>query len=118
MRFRTALSLATFFLVCFAVAAWTSPLPALAASMNTAPDAQSVAGKISSIGDAAFTLDVAKSQDSGAKSDTLQFLIDGNTKVEGKLSVGAQATVEYRSDGGNYIATRVVVTPASGMMLY
>ena len=113
MRFRTALSLATFFFVCFAIAAWTSPLPAQAAYLNTAPDAQSVAGKISSVGDAAFTLDVAKSQNSD--SSTLQFLIDGNTKVEGKLAVGAQATVEYRNDSGKYIATRVVVTPPSGM---
>jgi hypothetical protein len=115
MRFRTALSLASFFLFCFAVAAWTSPLPAQAASLNTAPDAQSVAGKISSVGDAAFTLDVAKSQNSEANSNTLQFLIDGNTKVEGKLAVGAQATVEYRNDSGKYVATRVVVTPASGL---
>jgi hypothetical protein len=118
MRFRTALSLVTFFVVCFAVAAWTSPLPAQAATLSSAPDAQSVAGKISSVGDAAFTLDVAKSQDSEAKSNTLQFLIDGDTKVEGKLSVGAQATVEYRNDSGKYIATRVVVTPASGTLLY
>lgn len=116
MRFRTAVSMVTFFLVCFAVAVWTSPLPAQAASMTAAPDAQSVAGKISSVGDAAFTLDVAKSQDTEAKSNTLQFLIDGNTKVEGKLSVGAQATVEYRNDSGKYIATHVVVTPASKMM--
>jgi len=115
MRFRTALSLVTFFVVCFAVAAWTSPLPAQATTMNSAPDAQSVAGKISSIGDAAFSLEVAKSQDSEAKSNTLQFLVDGNTKVEGQLSVGAQATVEYRSDGGKNIATHVVVTPASGL---
>ena len=114
MRFRTALSLASFFLFCFAIAAWTSPVPTPAASLNTAPDAQSVAGKISSVGDAAFTLDVAKSQNS-ENSSTLQFLIDGNTKVEGKLAVGAQATVEYRSDSGKYIATRVVVTPASGL---
>jgi hypothetical protein len=109
MRFRTVLSLATFFLVCFTVAVWTGPIPAQAAFL-TAPDTQSVAGKISSVGDAAFTLDVAKSQNSDA--NTLQFLVDGNTKVEGKLSVGAQATVEYRSDNGKYVATHVVVTPS------
>lgn len=109
MRFRTVLSLATFFLVCFTVAVWTGPIPAQAALL-TAPDTQSVAGKISSVGDAAFTLDVAKSQNSDA--NTLQFLVDGNTKVEGKLSVGAQATVEYRSDNGKYVATHVVVTPS------
>jgi hypothetical protein len=59
---------------------------------------------------------VTKSQNSG--SNTLQFLVDGDTKVEGKLAVGAQATVEYRGAEGKYIATRVVVTPASGMNLY
>jgi hypothetical protein len=47
--------------------------------------------------------------------NTLQFLIDGDTKVEGKLSVGAQATVEYRSEEGKNIATHVVVAPASGI---
>ena len=111
MRFRTALSLATFFLLCFTVAAWTSPVALQASAVNSPPDTQSVAGKISSIGDAAFTLDVAKSQ--GSDMNTLQFLVDGNTKVEGKLAVGAQATVEYRSDNGKNIATHVVVTPAA-----
>jgi hypothetical protein len=115
MRFRTALSLTTFFLICFSIAAWTSPTNAQAASVKTAPDSQSVAGKISSVGDAAFTLEVAKDKSSNEGSNTLQFLIDGNTKVEGKLSVGAQATVEYRNDSGKYIATHVTVTPASGM---
>jgi hypothetical protein len=79
---------------------------------NPPPDTQSVSGKISSVGDAAFTLEVAK--DHGADPSTLQFLVDGTTKVEGKLAVGSQATVEYRSDNGKYIATHVVVTPASG----
>ncbi len=109
MRIRIAVSLATLFLLCFAVATWTSP----AATLTMAPDTQSVAGKISSVGDAAFTLDVPKSNDA-ANPNTLQFQVDGNTKVEGKLTVGAQATVEYRSDGGKYMATHVVVTPASG----
>ncbi|HEX7697094.1 MAG TPA: hypothetical protein VF394_06835 [Candidatus Acidoferrum sp.] len=50
--------------------------------------------------------------------NTVQFLVDGKTQVEGKLVVGAQATVEYRSDAGKNIAVRVIVTPASGMSLY
>lgn len=111
MRFRTALSLAAFFLVCFTCAVWASPLTAQPAFTNPA-DTQSVTGKISSIGDAAFTLEVAK--DRNADPSTLQFLVDGTTKVEGKLAVGLQATVEYRSDNGKYIATHVVVTPAPG----
>jgi hypothetical protein len=45
----------------------------------------------------------------------MEFLIDGNTKVEGKLEVGSQATVEYRSAEGKNVAVRVVVAPASGL---
>lgn len=78
------------------------------------PDNQSLAGKISSVGDAQFSLDVLKDKD----VNTFQFLVDDHTKVEGKLAVGAQATVEYRSDAGKNIAVRVIVTPASGMNLY
>ena len=112
MRFRTAISLAAFLFVCFTCAVWASPLSAYTSSTNAAPDTQSVTGKISSIGDAAFTLDVAKSQ--GADANTLQFMVDGKTKVDGKLAIGAQATVEYRNDDGKYVATHVVVTPSSG----
>ena len=116
MRFRTAVLMASLFLVCFTVAAWSMPIPAETgtASPGARPDAQSVAGKISSVGDAAFAVEVMKDQ----KVNTVQFFIDGDTKVEGKLSVGAQATVEYRSEDGKNIATHVVVTAASGISLY
>lgn len=44
----------------------------------------------------------------------MEFLVDDDTKVEGKLQVGSQATVEYRSRDGRNIAVHVVVKPASG----
>ncbi len=116
MRFRTALCLATLFLVCFTVAAWSSPVHdrLVPSNLQPTPDNQSLSGKISSVGDAQFSLDVLKDKD----VNTFQFLVDDHTKVEGKLAVGAQATVEYRADGGKNIAVRVIVTPASGMNLY
>jgi hypothetical protein len=116
MRFRTALCLATLFLAFFTVAAWSSPVAyRLAPSdLQPAPDNQSLSGTISSIGDAQFAVDVTKEKD----VNTVQFLVDEHTKVEGKLSVGALATVEYRSDDGKNIAVHVVVTPSSGMTLY
>lgn len=116
MRFRAALCLTTLFLVCFTVAAWSSPVPdrLVPSDLQPMPDNQSLSGKISSIGDAQFSLDVSK--DKGVNS--VQFLVDDKTKVEGKLDVGAQATVEFRTDGGNNIAVRVIVTPASGMNLF
>src|SRR5205807_2313299 len=73
------------------------------------PDNPSQSGKIASIGDAAFSLEVTN----GQERKTIEFLVDDDTKVEGKLKVGSQATVEYRSADGKNIAIHVVVTPAS-----
>jgi hypothetical protein len=107
--------LATLFVFCFTLAVWSQPLPpgALAARSGGGVPSGSVSGKISAIGDASFSVDVVKNQD----VNTVQFLIDGNTKMEGKLKVGAQATVEYRSDEGRNVATHVVVQPTSTLHL-
>jgi hypothetical protein len=116
MRFRTALCLATLFLTCFTVAAWSTPFPdrLVLGDPQPVPDTQSISGKISSIEDAAFALEVAKGKD----VNTVQFLVDDQTRVEGKLTVGAQATVEYRSNGDKNVAVHVVVIQSSGMSLY
>ena len=116
MRFRTALFLATLFLACFTVAAWSAPVPDRLAPSDPqpTPENQSLSGKIASIGDAAFAVEVAKGKD----VNTVQFMVDEQTKVEGKLAVGAQATVEYRSNADKHIAVHVVVVPNSEMSLY
>jgi len=114
MRFRTALCMTTLFLVCFTVAAWSAPARDAGGSPTPAPESQSLTGKISSVGDAAFTLEVRKNQD----VSNVQFVVDDNTKVEGQLAVGAPATVEYRSNNGKNVAVHVVVAPASGIRLY
>jgi hypothetical protein len=117
MRFRTILSLATFFLACFTVAVFAQPLPANADEYSTsrAPENQSVSGQIASVGDAAFTLSTKKDNQG---PESVEFLVDDKTKVEGKLTIGAQAMVEYRSDSGKNIAVHVVVTPASSVNPY
>jgi hypothetical protein len=116
MRFRTALCLTNLFLLCFTVAAWSTPVPnrRVPADSQPAPDNQSLSGKIASVDDAAFALEVAK----GKEVNTVQFLVDDQTQVEGKLTIGAQATVEYRSSGGKNIAVVVVVMPSSGLSLH
>jgi hypothetical protein len=116
MRFRTALSLATLFLVCFTVAAWSTPLPSQPPLEHLQPrtDNQSLSGKISSIGEPAFSLEVTKNQDVG----TVEFLVGGDTIIEGKLELGAHGTVEYRFNSGKNVAVRVVATQASGMGLH
>jgi hypothetical protein len=110
MRFRASMCLVTLFVVCFTIAAWSTPLRALPAAgdAGATPDSQSLSGTIASVGDAEFSVQVAKNKGENA----VQFVVDDKTKVEGKLTVGARATVEYRSDGGKNIAVHVVVTPA------
>ena len=89
MRFRTALSLAALFVVCFTVASWATPTPERILPPRAAPypDTQSQSGKVASVSDAAFALEVTQ----GQERKTIEFLIDGNTKVEGKLEIGSHA---------------------------
>jgi hypothetical protein len=111
MRLRTRLGLATLFVVCFTVASWATPVPDRLVPAKSAParNNPSQSGKIASIGDAAFSLEVTR----GQERRTIEFLVDEDTKVEGKLKVGSQATVEYRSADGRNIAIHVVVRPAA-----
>ena len=111
MRIRTALGLAVLFVVCLTVAAWATPVPdrPVPAELAAAPENPSQSGKIASIGDAAFSLEVTN----GQEKKNIEFLVDDDTKVEGKLNVGSQATVEYRSADGRNIAIHVVVRPAA-----
>jgi len=111
MRFRAILSLVTFFLTCFTLAVFAQPLPANEAGYRTsrAAENQSVSGQIASVGDAAFVISITKDKQ---KPETVEFLVDDKTKVEGKLTIGAQAMVEYRSDSGKNIAVHVVVRQA------
>jgi hypothetical protein len=116
MRFRAILTLVTLFILtvfvaCLSVAISSDALASQPHSrlFKEATERGSVSGKISAIGDASFSVDVKKSQD----LVTLQFLIDDTTKVEGHLEVGSLATVDYRTDDGNNIATHVVVQPSN-----
>jgi hypothetical protein len=103
-------------MACFTACAWSAPNPQRLwpTDLNAPPANQSLSGKIASIGDATFSLEIAQNQD----KKTVKFAVDEETKVEGKLAVGSQATVEYRSDNGVNLAIRVVVTPASGVNSY
>ncbi len=113
MRFRTALCLASIVVFWFTGAAWSAPIPDRPAPdrLTMPPDYQLLSGKISAIGDAAFSLEVMK----GQEQKGMEFSIDGDTKVESKLEVGSQAKVEYRFTDGRNVAVHTVVTPTSGM---
>ena len=107
MRFRTILTLATLLPACFAVAAWSEYRVPRPANRRYRPATQSgsVSGKITAVGGGSFSVDVQKSQE----PVTLKFLIDDNTKIDGKLKVGATATVDYRTEDVNNYAVHVVV---------
>jgi uncharacterized protein DUF5666 len=111
MRFRTAVSIATFFLFCFMISLWSVPVPAEVGPLRNSPEPSSVSGTIANINASQFTLSLNRNQN----PNKLEFAIDSNTMIEGKLAVGAQATVDYRAEGQQLVATHVVVLPASGI---
>jgi len=112
MRFRTALSIATLFLVCFTVAVWGTPVGTASPTMpGLEPETQTVSGRIAAIGESEFTIEVKQNQ----QSFKVKFILDGNTKVEGKLAVGSRATVDYISEGDKNVASGVSVVPVSSL---
>ena len=114
MRFRTAVSIATFFLCCFAISLWSAPIPAEVGPPRNTPEPSSVSGTIANVNTSQFTLSLNRNQN----PNKLEFVIDANTRIEGKLAVGSHATVDYRAEGQQLVATHVVVLPASGIQLY
>jgi len=113
MRVRSALSLTTLFIGLFVAGAWSLKLTSQFPSTlwNRVPENQSVTGKIAVIRDAEFSVRVGKDKE----AKTMRFLIDENTKVEGRLVEGAQVSVEYTTEKGDNFAVHVVVTPPSRM---
>jgi hypothetical protein len=72
--------------------------------------AKSVNGKVTDIASdkKSFTIEVSD----GSAKHSMQFVLDGNTQVQGKVSVGTDATVEFQPtpDGKNLAVT---ITPRS-----
>ena len=109
MRVHIILSVTTLLLApSFTVAAWSPSLVAQPLSRPRPAQNRSVTGRISSIGDASFSVEVKKSQD----LITVEFLIDDETKIVGRLELGSAATVDYRTDGAHNIARHIVVRSA------
>jgi len=67
---------------------------------------KSVSGKVTSIGDQgrSFVVEVAN----GSDKQTLQFVVDKNTQVEGHVTAGTMVLVEYHpGDGGQNLCVKV-----------
>jgi hypothetical protein len=83
-------------------------------AQQTTPQTQSVSGKIASVDQNSFTLTVGSAStvsQTPSSASTMSFSIDKNTTVDGKLKVGSNADVTYRTDNGANIAISVHVTP-------
>jgi hypothetical protein len=71
------------------------------------PSTQTVSGKVASIGNGgtSFTLEVSGSD---TDKNTLNFLVDKNTRVQGQVKQGSRVTVEYQAmKNGELLAVSV-----------
>ena len=104
------------------VAAQAMPSGGSSQASPSSQELQSVSGKITSVSGKTFTLSTSSSPSSSAgehfqaspsspaAAQSMTFSIDDNTTVSGKLAVGANADVTYRSQGGQNIAVSVRVS--------
>jgi hypothetical protein len=71
------------------------------------PATKSVSGKVTSIGNsgASFAVEVE-----GSSKDTMEFLVNKNTQVQGQVKVGTLVAVEYQpTDQGENLAVSISV---------
>jgi hypothetical protein len=69
-------------------------------------DTKTIMGKITSVGNNghSFVLET----NSGGDKQTMQFMLDKNAKVQGKVGVGSDVTVEYQPvEGGQNLALSI-----------
>jgi hypothetical protein len=72
------------------------------------PDTKVTDGKVTGVGKETFSIEVKN----GKISQTVEFTVNPDTRIEGSLAVGLIAQVEYKTDGGKNIAVHVIVTAA------
>jgi hypothetical protein len=107
-KFLCSASLAGFLFA--GIAAHARPIPQQGSQpkQRNEQNNKTASGKVTDIASdkKSFTLEVTD----GSAKHTMQFVLDGNTQVQGKVSVGTDATVEFQPtpDGKNLA---VVITP-------
>lgn len=88
------------------------PVLTHAISPQSSPGQQSeqatkmVSGKVTSIGNGGHSFALEVNQ--GGDKQTMQFVVDKNAKVQGKVGVGTDVTVEYTAmEGGQNLALSI-----------
>jgi hypothetical protein len=103
-----------------AIGAWALPVRAPSATAapvgQTSVELQSASGTIATVSRNSFTLQTVGNASQGEQfaqvdntSKTMLFVIDENTTIDGKLTIGSTADVVYRDDNGNHMAVSVTV---------
>ena len=101
-------SITLFGLMLATASAKTPPIPATPQSgQQSQQEMKSIAGTVSSIGDNghSFVLDVNQ----GNNKQTVQFVLDKDTRVEGHVTVGTPVTVEYVAMADQNLAKTITV---------
>jgi len=71
------------------------------------PATKSVAGKVTSIGNSGTSFAVAVE---GSSKDSMEFVVNKNTQVQGQVKVGTLVAVEYQpTDKGKNLAVSISV---------
>jgi hypothetical protein len=100
-KFVVCVSLAGLMLLSVSARAYSGP--AQSQNNQQSADAKTVSGKVASIGSdhKSFSLEVSG-------GDTMQFLLDNNTQVQGSVTTGTTAIVQYqKTDDGKLLALTV-----------
>jgi opacity protein-like surface antigen len=88
-----------------AASARTQPVPTPQSGQQSQQATKSVAGTVASIGDngRSFALEVKQ----GSDKQTVQFVLDQNTQVQGNVKVGTPVTVEYVAMSDHNVAKTI-----------
>jgi hypothetical protein len=101
---KKALVVVAIFSLCLAGAAF-----AQGSKAKTGATAQQASGTITSVDATSLVL---KHKVGGKEQDTT-FIVNADTKKEGELKAGEKATVHYKAENGQNVATSVKVTAAA-----
>jgi hypothetical protein len=114
MKVKALISAAVLSLPLCTIATWVVPLMpggfsvAQAQDLPKPPETKVTDGKVTGVGKETFSIEVQEDK----TPKTIQFVVDQNTKIDGKIMVGLTAQVEYKVDGEKNIALHVIVTTA------
>jgi hypothetical protein len=105
-KFLLSASLSVLGLALTGVSARTSPVPIRSqAGQQSEPAAKQIVGKVTSIGNNGHSFSIASTGDS---KQSMEFVVDQNTKVQGEVHVGTTVTVAYQAkEGGENLALSV-----------